>query len=164
VRSYALYQAPLKQALLRLKYLPDRRLADQMVSWLSGIYPSSAWPCQLLVPVPLSQKRRRHRGYNQVELIAEELAPLLDLPVARRAVVRWRDTPSQVGMGPQARQHNVQGAFEADAKLVAGRQVLLIDDLFTTGATLSACSQALQRAGAVGVYALTVGRAAGQFQ
>jgi ComF family protein len=164
VRSFAAYRLPLKQALLRLKYLPDRRLAGSMATWLAGIYPSSAWPCQVLIPVPLSDKRRLHRGYNRVELIARELAPLLDLPLAARALARRRDTPSQVGLGPQERRRNVQGAFEADATLVAGQQVLLIDDLLTTGATLSACGRALRRAGVGGIYALTVARAAGRFQ
>ncbi len=94
-----------------------------------------------------------------MDLVAEELAGLLGLPCKPGALSRVRDTRSQVGLDSGARHRNVEGAFEADREAVQGRAVLLVDDLFTTGATLAACAWALQEAGSAEVYAVTVGRA-----
>lgn len=95
-----------------------------------------------------------------MDLVAKALAGLLGLPVQPDALSRIRDTPSQVGLDAVERYRNVEGAFEARRGAVQGQAILLVDDLFTTGATLVACATALREAGSPEVYAVTVARAA----
>jgi ComF family protein len=130
-----------------------------MANWLVGLYSQENWKVDLVVPVPLSRDRLRQRGYNQAGLIASALAKLLDLPYSDKALQRIRETKSQVGLNSTARMQNVQGAFQADGTIVKDETILVVDDLFTTGATLSACALSLLESGANEVYGLTVGRA-----
>lgn len=159
VRSYAWYREPLRHALVQLKYRPDRRFAGWLADRLVEIVEREAWEKLIVIPVPLSRKKFFRRGYNQVDLVASALAHRLELPYKPNAIRRIKDTQSQVGLSPEARMINVQGAFMAEYKKIRGESILIIDDLFTTGATLLACTRALMRAGAVNVYALTVARA-----
>jgi len=159
LRSWAVFDDPVQQALHRLKYRRDVGLGDalaaQMKRFLAGLY----WPIDLVVPIPLGQSRRRERGYNQVSLIALPLAMSLNLAYVPKALYRWRETRSQVGLSREQRRKNIQGAFRADERKVRGRTVLLMDDVATTGSTLSSGAEALFSAGARQVYALTVARA-----
>ncbi|MDF1500334.1 MAG: ComF family protein [Anaerolineales bacterium] len=161
VRSFARYQPPLKQAILRLKYHPDQALADRMAAWLSTLIDSQSDPADLIVPVPLGDVRRKERGYNQVELIASALARDLNIPVEAQSLARVRETRSQVGLDPEERFGNIQQAFRADTRFVENRNILLLDDLLTSGATLLGCARALFNAGASSVLCLTVGRTIG---
>jgi ComF family protein len=112
----------------------------------------------VLVPVPLHWRRRWHRGFNQAEVLARAVGRRLGLPVAPRALARVRATPPQQG-DPEARRHNVRDAFRVRrVGRVAGRRVLLIDDVFTTGATANAAARALLAAGAAEVGVLTLAR------
>lgn len=111
-----------------------------------------------LVPVPLSARRYRERGYNQAALLARGLADLTGAPYQSNLLRRTRYTVSQVGLNASERRDNVQGAFQA-VRQAAGRNLMLIDDVCTTGSTLEACAQALKLAGAERVTALTLGRA-----
>lgn len=118
-------------------------------------------PGTLLVPVPLHPRRRRRRGYNQSELLARELArrlPTIERTTAPGRLRRVRDTPSQVGLDRFQRRANVAGAFRWEGPSLAGRPVLLVDDVATTGATLQACAAALEAGGAGLVTAVTVAR------
>lgn len=159
VRSFAHYRGPLVRALLHMKYRPNRELADVMGSWLAAIVEREAWLPTLIVPVPLGPDRHWQRGYNQAGLIAASLAAKLDLPSSEAALIRIRETRSQVGLDGAARQRNVAGAFQAQAEFLGSSLVCLVDDLCTTGATLMACGEACLQAHARGVYGLTVGRA-----
>lgn len=159
IRSYARYRGPLVRGLLHLKYRPNQALARVMGSWLAGVAKAEGWTPSRVVPVPLGDERRRHRGYNQAALIAIGLAEKLDVPMVEGALRRVRETRSQVGLDSTARHVNVQGAFWADPAAVGGEVVCLVDDLCTTGATLSACARAASDSGAAGVLGLTVGRA-----
>jgi len=120
---------------------------------------SLAWPVNLLVPVPLGTKRLKERGYNQAGLIGWPLSLSLGIAYAPRALVRTRETRSQVGLSRAERHDNVRDAFTARPALVKDRTVLLVDDVATTGATLSSCAEALSAAGARDVFALTISRA-----
>jgi ComF family protein len=110
-----------------------------------------------LVPVPLAATRLRDRGYNQSEHLALALGQLVARPVQAAALKRVRETPTQTALTPEARLANVAGAFTATG--VQGRRVVLVDDVFTTGATLIAAASALTRAGATTVEAVTFARA-----
>jgi ComF family protein len=115
----------------------------------------------LLVPVPLHPRRRRERGYNQSELLALELAKRTGLEVAAPALVRRKDTAPQTGLKAASRRANVAGAFAVrkQAKVV-GRTVVLVDDVFTTGATARACALALHQAGVRSVRLITAAHVA----
>lgn len=116
----------------------------------------------LLVPVPLHRWRLWWRGFNQAAVLADALAALLDVPVMVDGLVRVRDTGSMRGQGRAARARAVRGAFFVAAKhadSVAGRHIILVDDVFTTGATAAACSRTLLRAGAARVSIAALARA-----
>lgn len=121
----------------------------------------------LVVPVPLFSVKRRQRGFNQAELLARSAVKALrrarpdwELTVATGVLERRRSTQSQAGLTPHQRRANVRGAFFAPfPEKLKGANVLLIDDIYTTGATARACAQALRRAGANSVYVATAARA-----
>lgn len=142
----------LAHAIRRLKWgdLPE------LAAPIAQLVPPDQRPeAELIVPVPLHPHRLRERTYNQAALLALALYP----KVALHALERIRDTPPQSRLDAAERRRNVRGAFRADPKRVRGRSVVLVDDVFTTGATADACTRALRSAGAVSVDVLTVGRA-----
>ncbi len=156
--SAARYRAPLDRALTRLKYRPDSRLVEAMVDLLVEAQRGSGLSATCVVPVPLGERRQRQRGYNQAELLGRALAGRLAVPSVPLALTRIRETGSQVGLDPRERWDNVAGAFRAEPPLVRSQDVLLVDDVHTTGATLAACAAALGEAGARSIAAVTVGR------
>lgn len=156
------YNQPLVSALIKqLKYDGLKSIhehcADAIVSHFSfvGFAPP---PQALVVPVPLSRKRLRERGFNQSELIARRVAHTLSLPCTPDALSRTRHTTPQTEMQKRSdRLENVNGAFTCLAPgIIQGKTLLLVDDVLTTGATLSACAKALKVAGAAKVIALVV--------
>jgi ComF family protein len=114
----------------------------------------------LIVPVPLHPERERQRGFNQAALLAEATARLTKLPIDQHSVVRRVHTERhRSGMDARARRESVANAFAVRRPdSIAGQRVLLVDDVFTTGATVSACAKVLQDAGAEDVFVLTVAR------
>lgn len=173
-RSYGLYRGALRGAILELKFHRRERLGFRLgsllaVAW-SGYPPLGEALEPVLVPVPLHRARRRQRGYNQAEALARGLARELGrrerdgVPVEVACLLRTKATPPQTGLSFRARLENVRGAFEVAApERVRGRLVVMVDDVMTTGATLSACAAALKRAGAAQVLGLTLARATPQF-
>jgi len=159
LRSWASFDEPLRSALHRLKYKRDRSLGGAFALPLSDFVRALNWEVDMIVPVPLGKGRKKERGYNQVEEIASPLAERLGLQHAPRALTRAKETRTQVGLSALERIENVKGAFQAEPALVKGRAVLLMDDVATTGSTLSAGADALLSAGASQIYALTVARA-----
>ena len=161
-RAAAVYEAEgtVRQAILLFKYggRPSlgRHLGRLMVEAADGLFDPSQ--VDLLIPVPLHPCRERERGFNQSALLAKEVGRALRLPVGHRLLSRIRATESQRG-ARQEREENVKGVFRVTKPArVAGRRLLLIDDVFTTGATVNECAKALMAAGAVEVAVYTLAR------
>ena len=159
--SLGTYEGPLRVAVHELKYRGRRRVASRLARSLAqqpGIA-TVLQPGTVLVPVPLHPRRRRERGVNQAELLAHELSDCLDLACAPSALVRRTETRAQTGLSASERRRNVAGAFAVRRKAqVAGRVVVLVDDVVTTGATSRACARALLEAGAKEVRLVSAAR------
>jgi len=157
-RAAARYEGPLRDALHALKFEKRRSLARPLGDLvLEQCGADLAADVDALVPVPLGQARERERGFNQARLIAERLAASLDRHVKSGWLTRVRPTASQSDLGAEERRANVRGAFVASAD-VAGRHVVVVDDVLTTGATAAECCRALRQAGARAVGVLSVAR------
>jgi competence protein ComFC len=159
LRSWAVFDGSVRQALHHLKYRRDFSLGDTLALPISDFALKLKWPIDVVVPIPLSQQRYKERGYNQTALIAYPLSIRTGWQYHSRALIRARHTRTQVGLTASERKLNVQGAFIADNKLVQDKNILLVDDVATTGATLSSAADALIAVGAKSVYALTLARA-----
>ena len=174
-RSFGLYVGKLRLMVLRLKFRADERLGVRLGELLAPTWSSLPQLGErvpdLIVPVPLHSSRRRERGFNQSELLAAGLARALERQsggaaprVGPACLRRKRATPPQTGLTVAARRENLRGAFEVvKPEEVRGRRVVLVDDVMTTGATLSACARALKHAGAAQVLGITLARATPQF-
>ncbi len=150
-----------RDALHQLKYAGERRIAEPLGAAIARRWTRAGAGGDLLVPVPVHRDRAARRGYDQAELLAQVAGRHLGLPV-HAALVRWQSTTAQFELDRRARATNVAGAFRirspAESERVAGRWVVLVDDVMTTGATLSACATVLREAGATAVSAITVAR------
>jgi ComF family protein len=155
-----IYDEPVKNALHRLKYNNDLGIAEIYAASLADYLKKLAWPIDLIVPVPLANRRKKERGYNQSGMLAYPLAMNLGLAYSSKALSRQRETESQVDLNGEERRRNVAGAFSASTEKVRGKVVLVVDDIITTGATMQECARALLTAGAREVYGLSVARTA----
>jgi ComF family protein len=158
-RAAASYDGVLREAVHAFKFGGRRALAaplgDLVVETLAGRLPEEA----LLLPVPLHRRRERERGFNQAALLARRIGRAWSWPVREDVLARVTATPSQTELDAAARRANVRDAFRLRRPgAVAGRRVVLVDDVLTTGATLSECARTLREAGAASVGAVTVAR------
>ena len=160
-RAAARYGGLVREAIHAFKFGSRRGLADPLGDLLAGLGLSAlpgAAP-DLLVPVPLHRRRERERGYNQALLVARRLERAWGVPVAADGLVRLTATAPQADLDAAARRRNVRGAFDVvRAEAIAGRHIVLVDDVLTTGATASECARSLSRAGASAVGVLTIAR------
>ena len=168
--AYAVYQDELREMVHLLKYERMSGVArplGRMLARAIETLEAEAGKDLLVVAVPLFPSKERERGYNQAVLLADaalgELKrsrPDWKLQAAHGVIRRVKDTRSQFELTPKGRRRNLQGAFAvADGSRLAGREVLLVDDIYTAGATARACSRALRQAGATRVWVATVSRA-----
>ena len=142
-----------------MKYRRNIGLGESIAMQMTDYVRSLGWPVALLIPVPLGKERLKERGYNQVGLVARPLAYHMGWDYEPHALRKTRETRSQVGLNVSQRLANVHRAYQAEAKTVNGRSILLMDDVATTGSTIRACTETLLSAGAHDVYVLTIARA-----
>ena len=158
-RACGPYEGVLRASVLALKIEPHvgRRLVETMVRAQQRAPVADA---DLIIPVPLHAKRERERGHNQAVVLARALSRASGLQLDEHILIRHLHTERhRAGMDARARRQSVAGAFEVRApKQITGRRVLLIDDVFTTGATVSECAGVLKQAAAEEVFVLTVAR------
>ncbi len=162
LRVVSAYQEPLCSYIHALKYHGNKRLAQPLGSLLAQTYRRTGLVADIIVPVPLHTQRLQQRGYNQAQLLAEVCSAQLGLPLRVSLLYRIRATASQVLLPPSERLQNVAGAFVLNTnynlKEVSNSNILLIDDVCTTGATLEACAAPLLAAGAKTVWGLVLAR------
>lgn len=157
-RAFAFYGGVIREAVHHLKYQNDVGVARVLAGYLLKVIQAENWEFDLVVPVPLSKTKQEQRGYNQAERLARPIAAALNKTFSTSALRRIKEKASQVDLDVQSRRANVRGVFEADPMIVKGKRILLIDDVFTTGATLESASQALKDAKSGLIFAVTVGK------
>lgn len=163
MRSATMMDAVSETIVHRFKYQGWKDLADFMVMKIlsSPWSDRDFWDGDLLVPVPVSRVRRRERGYNQSELLADRISETIGIPSSSRALERVEWRRPQVGLPFGERLENVRNAFSVPVRSmnsIAGKRIILVDDVVTTGATVSACSRALTKGGAKRVSCVSFGR------
>ncbi|HEX9331653.1 MAG TPA: ComF family protein [Anaerolineales bacterium] len=159
MRSWAVFDSPIQNGLHTIKYRRNIGLGESIAMQMVDFTRALSWPVEILIPVPLGKERLKVRGYNQVGLVARPLAYQMGWKYEPHALWKTRETRSQVGLTVSQRRENVQNAYQADAKVVKRRSILIMDDVATTGSTISASTEALLSAGAQEVYILTIARA-----
>lgn len=158
LRSWAEYEGPLREALHNLKYKNDLELANVFSSALVNIIQTAHWNFDFIIPMPISPNHYKSRGYNQSVVIARPIALTLGIPIVSNVVKRIKETRSQVNLNREERFKNLQSAFSANSAKLLNKKVLLVDDICTTGATISSCSKTLKGAGCSEIYCLTIAR------
>lgn len=159
-RAVGVYEKALASSIIHLKREPF--IAERLrKNFLARFEASDFHDSTLIIPVPLSKKRRLERGFNQAAVLAELLAKTTNLPLDTQSLVRTAHTPMhRAAMDNKAREASVENAFQTERpNLVKEAIVLLVDDVFTSGATASACAETLKENGASKVYVLTIARA-----
>jgi len=150
-----------RDCILRFKYNREMYFGPHLVTWLVGAARRWIDWCEVdaLVPVPLHPRKQRQREFNQAKYLADALSQVFNVPAMNGAVRRVRDTSTQTKLDAEARARNLRGAFALrKPAVVKGKRLVLVDDVFTTGATLNSCAKVLRLGGAKEVVALTVAR------
>ena len=157
-RSLWLHKRPVSSSIYDFKYknkrvygeIYGREMAEQFNDLIR------MWEIDVLIPVPLHRKRQRKRGYNQAEIIARELGKKLGIPVDMSVIIRERETTPQKELGQKNRRKNLKKAFRLTGKRLTGKNILLIDDIYTTGSTIDAMAEVLMKTGCEKIYFLTI--------
>jgi ComF family protein len=154
------FEGALREAIHQYKYRPCRSLAAPLARWMLD-HLRVLTTIDVIMPVPLHRSRLRERGFNQALLLASTVSKAHGIPLSYDNLTRFRSTRPQVELSGEERVLNVRGAFRlAKPEDVEGKRILLVDDVFTTGATMNECAAVLKSAGALSVVALTLARTA----
>ena len=152
------YEGVMKNAVKKYKFAGQRAygklFGDMMCCELSGL--EMFYGFDYVIPVPLHSSRLNERGYNQSDMLAEAVAKQYNVPYIDDALFRIRETKRQSGLKGMDRITNVQSAFYAAESVVAGKKIILVDDIYTMGQTMSACASALKDAGAERIVGVTL--------
>jgi ComF family protein len=159
IRAAVTFESLIPNAIHQMKYNGFFALARPLADLMIASWPRWQTDVDLVLPIPLHTHRQKKRGYNQSELLVKHFCQGVNLPYNSHALRRVRSTPPQVGLNAAERRVNVQDAFSINGADLAGRHLLLVDDVCTTGSTLAAAAEALLAAGAATVSAYCVARA-----
>ncbi len=155
------YVEPIRKLLVDYKFNECKSYGIIFGEYLSqlirGIF-MGEYDFNMIVPVPLSRERFNERGYNQAAIIADYLACELGVVYSENAIIRYRNTKRQSSLKPSERAFNLKNAFLANSQIVSGRNILLVDDVYTSGNTVEECAKILKEAGAERVIVLTAAR------
>lgn len=159
IRTTFMFKGNVRNIVHEFKYSFISSLAKPMASLMAETLVESFSQSAVLVPVPLSPRRERTRGYNQAKLLAQELADLTGFPLAGRSLVRKRNTAPQARQDFESRRLNMQDVFRVQPDVLpAGASVVLVDDVITIGATVDACARALRETGVKEIFAIAFAR------
>ncbi len=159
IRSPFRFDEVVRKAIHQLKYQNLKAISRCLAELLADYLRSNPLPGEVLIPVPLHPQRLRERGYNQSSLLTRELGKLTNLPMVEDCLIRVKQAQPQVrAAGLEERRRNVTDAFVCRNDKLSGKQVILIDDVCTSGATLESCAIALKNKGALLVWGLTLAR------
>lgn len=152
------HKAPVNQSIYQFKYHNQRRYGELYSQELVKNFQKEIrrWNSDVIIPVPLHRARRRKRGYNQAQILAENLGRMLCIPVDSKSLARRKKTSPQKKLGHNERKKNLKNAFAVTPAFRPVRKVLLVDDIYTTGNTLDAAAKALKEKGVEKVYFLTI--------
>lgn len=158
LRSFAEYKGPLREALHSLKFKNNLALSDTFSEMLIPLIRDLNWNFDLVLPVPMSKAKKRSRGYNQAAQIAYPISLAFQVPFSDDIISRKFETKSQIGLGREERFKNIHNAFQGNSAKLLNKKVLLVDDITTTGATITSCARALQESGCERIYCITVAK------
>ena len=161
LRSIAFYQTTLQQAIHLFKFEKKKVLAQHLIQLTNACMPTDCCIAEydFVLPIPVHKKRLRERGFNQAELLANAIAETQGVPVLTDVLIRHRHTVAQSSLDREARQQNIIGAFEiCHPEIISGKRLLVIDDVFTTGATIREAVSELWTADPAEIDVLTVAR------
>lgn len=158
LRSYADYQGPLREALHSLKFKSNLALADTFAAYLIPLVQNLGWQFDVVLAVPMSRAKKRSRGYNQAAQIAHPIAMAFHTEFSENFITRQFEAKSQIGLSREERFKNIHNAFQGNSAKLIGKKVLLVDDITTTGATITSCAKALKESGCERIYCITVAK------
>ena len=159
IRSPFRFAEVIRKAIHQLKYRNLKAISLCLAELLADYLEANPLPGEAIIPVPLYPRRLRERGYNQSSLLARELGKLTKLPMIEDCLIRVKEAQPQVKTATvEERWKNVTGAFICQNEEVSGKQIILIDDVCTSGATLESCALAVKSKGATSVWGLTLAR------
>lgn len=153
-----------KNLIRKFKYEPciknlSENLALLIITHFNLIQKSFGGQDYILIPIPLAKRRLRRRGFNQSEEIAKKLSENLEIPVAGGCLLKIKETSLQMELSKEMRMENIKGVFAVEnAKIIKGKKILLVDDVYTTGSTMEECAKILKASGAKEVWGVTVAR------
>ena len=154
VRSFGLYEGTLREAISLFKYYGIKRLSKPLSEMMCKIRTPHA---DAVIPVPLSKEKLRQREFNQAALFAKHIAGHIGAELILDCLIKMRDTMPQVGLNAEERRRNIKNAFGiVNKEIILGKSIALVDDVFTTGATIRSCAKLLKKAGAKEVYGITL--------
>jgi competence protein ComFC len=162
-RSCSLYRGKLKDIILLFKYHKFKILGEELAAYMNRSLTEEEalwWDLDAVVPVPLHKKRKRERGFNQSYELAKYIAPLRDIELLDKVLIKKINVPPQTSLPAEQRKINNKGAYEVvDPHRIRGKVLLLVDDVYTTGSTINECSSVLMKSGAKEVRAVTLAQA-----
>lgn len=148
----------IKKSIYKIKYCNKREYVEFYTNELIKNYGKKimSWNCDYIIPVPLHRKRQIRRGYNQAEIIAKIISKKTGIPIRTDILARVKNTKPQKELNDEDRKKNLENAFKIHKSIVKLKKIILVDDIYTTGSTIDACTKTLLRYGAVEVYFLSL--------